>query len=363
MPDKKYRNQRYVLLGLILLLAVVIFKELRPYLGGFFGAFTLFMLLRGLMVSLVEKRGWKKGPTALLIVLATTLFILIPLTGFGFLAVDTISGIQLDPAKIIQSLRDFSDQMEERFGVTLLSTENLSFVPRAGSNIMQTLMSGLSSMVVNAVISIFLLYFMLVGYPSLDRATNEMLPFSDENKLILKNEIQSIIQANAIGIPVVAITQGFLAYVGYLFFGINNPLVYAVLVACTTVIPVVGTSLVWVPVGISAWIGGDPAEGVLLLAYGLLVIGGFDTILRFVLQKKLANIHPLITFFGVIIGLAMFGFWGIIFGPLLISLFLLFFNMYRHDYVIGSKAKPRITTRENDDENLFFRRKTPSDKR
>ena len=357
MPDGKNRYHRFILLGLILLLSMIIFKELQPYLGGFFGAFTLFILLKGIMVKLVEKYHWRKGVSASVIVLGSTLFILIPLTGFGFLAADTISGISIDPAQVIRTLREFSESIEERFGIGLFTPENLSFVPRAGSSIMQSLVSGISSMVINGVIAIFLLYFMLVSYQSLEKATIEMLPFSQENKQILRQETKSIIQANAIGIPVVAITQGILAYVGYLFFGVNNPLVYAVLVACTTIIPVVGTGLVWVPIGISALVQGDIVRGILLLSYGLLIIGGSDAILRFVLQKKLANIHPLITFFGVIMGLAMFGFWGIIFGPLLISLLLLFFNMYRHDFIPGSTVQPRITTQENGKSGILFRKK------
>lgn len=357
MSERKNRYQRFVLLGLILLLSIIIFKELQPYLGSFFGAFTLFMLLKGLMVKLVEKYNWRKGLSASVIVLGTTIFILIPLTGFGFLAADTISGIKIDPAQIMRTMREFSENIEERLGIALFTPENLSFVPRAGSTIMQTLVSGLSSMVINGIIAIFLLYFMLVSYQSLEKASNEMLPFSEENKCILREETKSIIQANAIGIPAVAIIQGILAYVGYLSFGVSNPLVYAVLVACTTIIPVVGTSLVWVPIGVSALAQGDIVRGVLLLCYGLLIIGGSDAILRFVLQKKLANIHPLITFFGVIMGLAMFGFWGIIFGPLLISLLLLFLNMYRHDFIPGSTAQPRITTKEDGKGGIFFRKK------
>ena len=86
-------------------------------------------------------------------------------------------------------------------------------------------------------------------------------------------------------------------------------------------------------------------NGIGLAIYGLIIVGGVDNVARFLLQKKLADIHPLITVFGVLIGIPMFGFWGIIFGPLLLSLFILFFNMYRHEYVKGSKAEPRVTTR------------------
>jgi predicted PurR-regulated permease PerM len=103
--------------------------------------------------------------------------------------------------------------------------------------------------------------------------------------------------------------------------------------------------IVWVPLGIGLLISGDYVNGVGLLLYGMFIIGGVDNVARFLLQKKLADIHPLITVFGVLIGLPMFGFWGIIFGPLILSLFILFFNMYRHEYVRGSKAEPRVTTR------------------
>ncbi|HXL01475.1 MAG TPA: AI-2E family transporter, partial [Dysgonamonadaceae bacterium] len=149
----------------------------------------------------------------------------------------------------------------------------------------------------------------------------------------------------AIGIPLLAIIQGMFAYGGYLFFGVSNALLYAVLTAFATILPIVGTTIVWLPLGISIMIGGDLRAGLGLIAYGFFVISTVDNVIRFILQKQLADIHPLITVFGVLIGIPMFGFWGVIFGPLLLSLFILFFNMYRHEYIPGSIAEPRVTTR------------------
>ncbi|MDD4776879.1 MAG: AI-2E family transporter [Fermentimonas sp.] len=343
---QKYSHYRYVLIGLILLLSIIIFTQFRYYLGGFMAAIAMYTILRGYMVKLVEDRNWSRGLSASLIVVGSFIFILIPLTGIGFLAADTISGIEINPERIKSVIGDFATDLERRTGIELFTPENLSFVPEASSSLMQSVVSGLSSMVLNSIIAVFVLYFMLVSYGKLETTLMELLPFSEENKLILKKETKAIILSNTIGIPVVALTQGVFAYIGYIFLGVNTPLVYAVLVAFTTVIPVVGTSLVWVPIGISALLSGDILRGILLLAYGLVVIGGSDAILRFILQKKLANIHPLITFFGVLIGLAMFGFWGIIFGPLLISLLLLLLNMYRYDYIIESTVKLRITSKE-----------------
>ena len=352
----KKTNYRTALIISILLLGLIIFRELRYYLGGFLAAVAMYSLLKGQMIQLTEKLNWSRGLSASIIVLASIIFILIPLTGIGFLVADTISGINLDPAKITMAIDDFAILIENRFGIEVFTPQNLSFLPQAGSTIMQSVVSGLSSMVINSIIAIFVLYFMLVSYGHFENVILEILPFSKNNKAILRQETKLIILSNTVGIPVVALTQGILAYIGYLSMGVSSPLVFAVLVAFTTVIPVVGTSLVWVPIGISALLNGDIVRGIILLSYGLLIIGGSDAILRFMLQKRLANIHPLITFFGVLMGLAIFGFWGIIFGPLLLSMFLLLLNMYRHDYIKGSVAEPRITTTENSNNNILFRK-------
>jgi predicted PurR-regulated permease PerM len=343
--DKRNSVYRYVLVGFILLLSIIIFTEMRYYLGGFMAAIAMYSILRSLMIKLVEQHKLSRGLSASIIVLGSVIFFLLPLTGIGFLVADTISGININPEQIKLYIEEFVSEVERKAGIEIFTPENLSFIPEAGKSFMQIMASSLSSMVMNSVIAIFVLYFMLVSYNNLEVVIMETLPFSEENKTILRQETRAIILSNTIGIPVVALSQAALAYVGYLFLGVNNPLVYAILVAFTTVIPVVGTSLVWVPVGLSAILTGDILRGILLLAYGLAIIGGSDAVIRFVLQKKLANIHPLITFFGVLTGLAMFGFWGIIFGPLLLSLLLLLFNMYRHDYIKESNVNPRIASK------------------
>lgn len=350
---------KYILIGLMILLALIIFTELRIYIGGFLAAITLYAILRNQMHVLAEKRKWKRSLAAMVIVLEALVFFLVPITGIGFLVADTISGINIDPAEITAAINDFRASLEERFGMDFFMPENIS-LPQVGTTVMQAVAKNLYFMVINSIIALFLLYFMLCSYDKIEKATLEILPFNEENKKILQQEVKSIIQANAIGIPAVAIIQGILAYVGYMFFGVENALVYAVLVSFTTIIPVVGTALVWVPIGASALFGGEVSRGLFLLLYGLLVIGGSDAIIRFMLQKKLANIHPLITFFGVLMGLPMFGFWGVVFGPLLISLLVLFINMYRHDYVPGSSATPRATTKEDSKSPLFKRKLSPT---
>ena len=74
-------------------------------------------------------------------------------------------------------------------------------------------------------------------------------------------------------------------------------------------------------------------QGIILFIYGFLIVGTVDNLFRFWLQKKIGDTHPLITIFGVIIGLNLFGFIGLIFGPILLSMFLLLIQIYRHEFV------------------------------
>ncbi|MDI9604824.1 MAG: AI-2E family transporter [Bacteroidota bacterium] len=342
---KRARRHRHILIGLMIILGLIIFKYARPYMSGFLGAATLYVIVNRQQKYLTEKLKFKRGLSALLIVLEVLFLILIPLTGIAFLVIDTFSGITIDPEAILEQVNNFIDSLEEKLGFNLFTPENLTFIPKAGSNLLQILGNSLYSFVINVVVILFVLYYMLFSNDTLERAIWETLPFKNENKSILAEETRSIIQANAIGIPLLAIIQGAFAYLGYLFFGAQNPILYAILTGFASILPLVGTMIVWIPVGISILLSGNLMGGLGMLLYGLIIIGGVDNVARFLLQKRLAEIHPLITVFGVLIGIPMFGFWGVIFGPLILSLFILFFNMYRHEYVPGSKAEPRVTTR------------------
>ncbi|EJW89534.1 protein belonging to Uncharacterized protein family UPF0118, partial [gut metagenome] len=80
-----------------------------------------------------------------------------------------------------------------------------------------------------------------------------------------------------------------------------------------------------------------------ILLFGSLVISQCDNLIRFILQKKMANTHPLITIFGVVIGIPLFGVMGIIFGPLIVSLFLLFLEMFRKEYLVETHETETAT--------------------
>jgi predicted PurR-regulated permease PerM len=146
------------------------------------------------------------------------------------------------------------------------------------------------------------------------------------------NQAFQKVRANAIGIPLVALFQGFIALIGFWIFGVPNPWFWFVITAVGSVLPFVGTAIGVVPVCIILFAEGSTVAGIGMLIYGFVVVGSSDNLIRLFVLKKMADEHPLITLIGVIIGVPLFGFIGLIFGPLLISLFLLVVKIYKEEY-------------------------------
>ena len=265
--------------------------------------------------------------------LETILCFLIPLSLAVWLFINKLQNFNLDPTQLVKSAEHIANLIEQRTGYDVLDTSNImsavSILPKIG----QVLMGGISGFAINVAVLVLILYFMLIGGAKMEKYVYSILPFSDENKKNVLNEINMIVTSNAIGIPLLAIIQGLIALLGYWIFDVPSPFLFGFLTCFATIIPVVGTALVWLPLALYMTLTGDWVNAAGLTAYALIIITNVDNLIRFILQKKMADTHPLITIFGVIIGLSLFGFMGIIFGPLLISIFILCFNIFKEKYL------------------------------
>ena len=114
---------------------------------------------------------------------------------------------------------------------------------------------------------------------------SDLMPFDRRVSRTVIHEIHLIVRSNAIGIPLLALIQGFVAYAGYLIFGAPSPLFWGVLTCFATIIPIVGTALVWIPLAGYMALTGAWAPAVGLVLYGTLVVTHVDNVVRFILQK------------------------------------------------------------------------------
>ena len=329
----KEKYWRYSLIIIILLMGVIIFRQITPFMGGLLGALTIYILVRGQMDYLINRKNMKRSIAALLIIVETILVFLVPVGLTVWLLVDLLKNINLDPQTFIEPIQQTAEAIKIKTGYDVLGNDTLSFLISLAPRIGQIIMGSISSLAINLFVMIFVLYFMLMGGRKMEAYIDDILPFNDKNTQEVTNEIFMIVRSNAIGIPLLAIIQGGVAMIGYLIFGAPNIWLLGFFTCFATIIPMVGTALVWFPVSVYFALTGDWFNAIGLFAYGAIVISQSDNLIRFILQKKMADTHPLITIFGVVIGLPIFGFMGVIFGPLLLSLFFLFVDMFKKEYL------------------------------
>ncbi len=258
---------------------------------------------------------------------------LVPLSLAVWLLINKLQTVNVDTTGFIHTVTNLADWLHTKTGYDLLSTENISSIASILPAIGQFLMGSISSFAVNAFVLVFILYFMLIGGNQMEKYIYELLPFSDTNKKNVLKEINMIVRSNAIGIPLLAVIQGGIATLGYYLFDVPSALLFGFLTCFATVIPIVGTALVWFPLAAYLALSGDWTHAAGLLLYCGLIVTNIDNLIRFILQKKMADTHPLITIFGVVIGLSLFGFMGVIFGPLLLSIFILCVNIFKTQYL------------------------------
>lgn len=329
----KEQYRKYSLITIILGLGLLLFLKMTPFMGGILGACTIYIMVRDQMLYLTQKKKIRKSVTAIILLIEAILCFLVPLSLAVWLLISKLQTVNVDTATFVDTITNLADWIRRKTEYDLLSKENISSIASILPGIGQFLMGGISSFAVNLFVLVFVLYFMLIGGTKMEQYIYELLPFSDSNKKHVMNEINMIVRTNAIGIPLLAIIQGAIATLGYYLFDAPSALLFGFLTCFATVIPIVGTTLVWFPLAAYMAISGDWPHAIGLLLYCGLIVTNIDNLIRFILQKKMADTHPLITIFGVVIGLSLFGFMGVIFGPLLISIFILCVNIFKEQYL------------------------------
>ncbi|MGR7813775.1 AI-2E family transporter [Lacinutrix undariae] len=323
-------RQLFVLL-LIILMGGLIFKETLPYLGGILGAITIYVILLNPMKKLVKK-GWPPNLAALFLMVASFLCIMIPLVGLGIMMGRKIEYVVDNSKEVINAGKEQLEKISSYFNINIASEIDTGAMSSWLSDKLQSFAGGTFNMIISVTIMYFLLFFMLTNRQKLKEALYQYIPIKDDSLHIISKETNANVKANAFGIPLVAVGQGIVSLIGFLIFGVSDPFFWAAIVTIGSMIPFIGSALGTVPVFLLALSNGDNFQAWGILIYALLAIGATDNIFRLYILKRLDDVHPLITLIGVLVGVPLFGFIGLIFGPLLVSLFLIILRIYKKQY-------------------------------
>lgn len=327
-----YRIRQVILLLAIVLLSTVIFFELYVFVPGFLGAVTLYVLGRDRYLFFTEQKGWNKNGTAVLFLLAFLICIGLPIYLAIHLLSSKISYLLNNSEAVMHALQSVSQWILEKTGNDLLSSENIKQIQKQIANLIPALLNNTASVLGNLIMLLFLSFFMFTGWSKMENALGSLIPLKDKSIDTLAGETKSMVKANAIGIPLISIIQGLCAMLGYWIFGVGDVFLWGFLTGLFAFFPVLGTMVIWVPLVIYLFSTGNTTSGIGLLLYSGVITGNIDYLARISLLKKIGNVHPLITVLGLIVGLKLFGFWGFIFGPLLISYLLLLIKIYRSEF-------------------------------
>jgi predicted PurR-regulated permease PerM len=326
------RLRQVVLFALIVVLAILFVGQLYIFLPGLLGGVTLYILSRRWYFQLIFKRKWKKGWTALLFIFGYIIIISIPVYFSIKLVTPKINAIISNPGQIMDGIRVFSDKIKGLTGIELFTPQTTTNLSKKISEIIPGLLNSTANVLTNLIMMFFLLYYMLVSGREIERYLNRIIPLKPENIDQLARETRVMIKANALGIPIICLVQGCTAAIGYWIFGLEDWAMWGFITGVFAFFPLVGTMIVWVPLVVFQVASGHTWPAIGLGIYSIIVTGNVDYITRLGLMKRMGDVHPVITVIGVIIGLGLFGFIGLIFGPLLVSYFIVLVKIYMNEF-------------------------------
>lgn len=324
--------KQYFLIALIVALAIILGQQLFSIFPGILAAFTMYVLMREKYFELTVIKGWKKWIAAVFFILIALVVMGLPVFLLVEMLIPKVNSLVANRTQLSAGLDTLTRQLRSAAPMISIDEAQIrSFAERALSSVPAALNATLN-IFSNLVLALFLLYFMLTSGRKMERRVQEFLPLKQRNLDTVWKETRTMVVSNAIGIPVLALLQGILAAVGYAIFGVEEWGLWAVLTGIFSIVPIVGTALIWIPLVAYLFATGHSGQAVGLLVYAVVVVTNSDNVLRFTLLRKLADVHPIITVLGLIAGVPLFGIMGFIFGPLLVSYLLLLVEIYRVEF-------------------------------
>jgi predicted PurR-regulated permease PerM len=328
MPFLDTKRQRAA--WLILALGLTLLWALWPFSTGLIGALVLYVVLSPVHRWLA--RWLKPGIAAGVVVILGIVLIVGPgvsLIGLVANEAQSIAGglIRSPLLARLRELRvgpyDVGAQIELLGSrvVTWLGTSALSLVGTA------------TRVTIELTISFFGLFYMLVAPRGAWKEIRPFIPFSAESAEILRTRFRDVTVSTLVGTGLTAVVQGILVGLAFWATGLSNALFWGVVTVIFAILPVVGSGLIWGPGAATLALDGRWGAAIGLAVWGVLVVGNVDNVIRPLVFRRYAQIHPFITVIGAFAGIRTFGLLGLLIGPLAISYFFELIRMYRQEYL------------------------------
>lgn len=321
--------RRLVALALIAALGLALLFAIAPFVVGLLGGMALYVMVAPLYARLDARLP--ASVAAGITIVGVVILILLPLSAL----IARVVGQVPEAVTSLQSSALFARLSTIEFRGFSIGEE----IAKASGTIVSWVSSQAFSLagsaaraMLNVLIALFALYFMLVAKSgSWDRFA-QYLPFGPAASQQLRERFVSVTRATMLGIVTVGLLQGAIMGAGFWITGFNSPLLLGLLVAIASVLPVVGSAIIWVPAVAVLLAQGSFGLALTLTVIGAVVSGSVDNLVRPVVYRKVSNIHPLTTLIGAFAGVRFFGLLGVLLGPLALEYFFELIQVYKMEY-------------------------------
>lgn len=341
MPQPDRFSTRVFGLAVVAALTYLLFLIFQPFLGPIYWAFLLAFMLSPVNGRLRRTLSGRKGLAAAVLTIAVTLGFAIPaawgMVTFARQAIDLGQGLSQTAQRYqIGGFEDILklpvvgavvEWLQKHFSVDAAQIQ--TWAGQGAQTAVQFLLThsrdvlfGAFGIFANLVLTLFIFFFFLRDGDAMADRIRQLIPLDPKRKERLNRHLQEVTRAVVFGTVVTALVQGALLGVGFRITGVPSPLVFGVIAAVASFIPFVGTGLVWAPATIYLYAQGAGWKTVFLLVWSIVVVGSADNVLRPLLVSGKAQMSTLTVLFGVLGGLAAFGFIGLFVGPVILALVL-----------------------------------------
>ncbi len=327
------KQSKIIALSLIFVVGVFLLYSLHILFTAILGAVVIYVLFKPMYIYLTEKKKLNRTLSVIIVMLVSVIIIIIPFTSLVWLLTDKIIYYKDHPEainKIIDSVKSFIGETFDQNTVQ----DTLNKVGTWAAGLLTGFVNSSLDLLLTFSMMYFFIFFMFKKHEVFESTLIKYMPYREKNSEHFAAEFKNMTYANIIGQGIIAFAQAAAMAIGFIIFGIPDPLFWSLICFFVSFLPVIGSAAVFVPAGL------------IELTSGFIVVANVDNLLRMWINKWIGNIHPLITITGVVIGIPAFGILGLVFGPLLISIFLLLIRLYEAAFINETSEKERVVKNE-----------------
>jgi predicted PurR-regulated permease PerM len=323
VKDRFSRLSFYVL---ILVIGYLTFQVLSPFLSPLAWAAVFAMMFHAVNNELTQRFGPNRGA------LATTLIAAVLIVAPAVLLVSVLAREVPQVIDYVKGVSISAPDQIDRIWEMVRSRVPFSLPEEPGALLREGVQRGLAFLAPHAggvvadafatlgslFVMLFALFFLLRDGRTFGRQIRDLLPLPERERERLMTETRDLVIASVGAGLMVAAVQGLIGGIAFWLLGLRAPVIWGVSTAFCSLIPLVGSALVWVPAALWLLLSGEVVRGVILIGVGVLGIGMVDNVLRPILLAGRTSASGLVVFLGLLGGVGAFGFIGLVLGPIIL---------------------------------------------